>query len=49
VSPNIYTTIEEIDSFIMAMEDAAKNGVQASRLPARDELLVDELDELAVD
>ena len=49
VSPNIYTTIEEIDSFVMAMEDAAKNGVQASRRPARDELLVDELDELAVD
>jgi selenocysteine lyase/cysteine desulfurase len=46
VSPNVYTTLEEIDSFITAMEDAAKNGVQASRLPARDELLVDELDEL---
>jgi selenocysteine lyase/cysteine desulfurase len=27
VSPNVYTTIEEIDTFIMAMEDAIKNGV----------------------
>jgi selenocysteine lyase/cysteine desulfurase len=34
VSPNIYTTLEEIDTFIGAMEEAAKNGVpstQASR------------------
>jgi selenocysteine lyase/cysteine desulfurase len=34
VSPNIYTTLEEIDTFIAAMEDALKNGVpstQASR------------------
>jgi selenocysteine lyase/cysteine desulfurase len=27
VSPNVYTTLEEIDSFVMAMEDAIKNGV----------------------
>jgi selenocysteine lyase/cysteine desulfurase len=34
VSPNVYTTLEEIDTFIIAMEDALKNGVpstQASR------------------
>jgi selenocysteine lyase/cysteine desulfurase len=27
VSPNVYTTLEEIDTFIMAMEDALKSGV----------------------
>jgi len=27
VSPNIYTTLEEIDTFVEAMEDALKNGV----------------------
>jgi hypothetical protein len=27
VSPNIYTTLEEIDTFVAAMEDAMKNGV----------------------
>src|SRR5512136_2117969 len=27
VSPNVYTTLEEIDTFVEAMEDAAKNGV----------------------
>jgi len=27
VSPNVYTTLEEIDSFVMAMEDAVKSGV----------------------
>jgi hypothetical protein len=34
VSPNIYTTLEEIDTFVTGMEDALKNGVpstQASR------------------
>jgi selenocysteine lyase/cysteine desulfurase len=34
VSPNIYTTLEEIDTFVTAMEEAMKNGVpstQASR------------------
>jgi len=30
VSPNVYTTLEEIDTFIMAMEDAIKNGVPTS-------------------
>jgi isopenicillin-N epimerase len=27
VSPNVYTTLEEIDTFVEAMEDAIKNGV----------------------
>jgi isopenicillin-N epimerase len=27
VSPNVYTTLEEIDTFVTAMEDALKNGV----------------------
>jgi isopenicillin-N epimerase len=27
VSPNVYTTLEEIDMFVSAMEDALKNGV----------------------
>jgi len=27
VSPNVYTTLEEIDTFVEAMEDATKNGV----------------------
>jgi isopenicillin-N epimerase len=27
VSPNVYTTLEEIDTFVEAMEDAVKNGV----------------------
>jgi selenocysteine lyase/cysteine desulfurase len=27
VSPNVYTTLEEVDTFVEAMEDAAKNGV----------------------
>jgi len=31
VSPNIYTTLEEIDTFILAMEDAIKNGVPATQ------------------
>jgi len=34
VSPNIYTTLEEVDTFVTAMKDALKNGVpstQASR------------------
>jgi selenocysteine lyase/cysteine desulfurase len=40
VSPNIYTTLEEIDTFVAAMEDAMKNGVpstQASRGGAPEE------------
>ena len=27
VSPNVYTTLEEIDTFVMAMEEALKNDV----------------------
>ncbi len=34
VSPNVYTTIEEVDTFIEAMEDAVKNGVPASAYAA---------------
>jgi selenocysteine lyase/cysteine desulfurase len=30
VTPNIYTTLEEIDTFTMAMEDLLKNGVPAA-------------------
>ncbi len=33
VSPNIYTTLEEIDSFVMAMEDALKSGVPETSEP----------------
>jgi isopenicillin-N epimerase len=35
VSPNVYTTLEEIDTFIMAMKDAIKNGVPATPPSAR--------------
>jgi selenocysteine lyase/cysteine desulfurase len=31
VSPNIYTTLEEIDTFVGAMEDAMKNGVPSTQ------------------
>ena len=31
VSPNIYTTLEEIDMFVAAMEDAMKNGVPSTQ------------------
>ena len=34
VSPNVYTTLEEIDTFVMAMEDALKNGVPATEASA---------------
>ncbi len=34
VTPNVYTTLEEIDTFVMAMEDALKNGVPASTAAA---------------
>ena len=30
VTPNVYTTLQEIDTFVEAMQDAAKNGVPAS-------------------
>ncbi len=33
VSPNVYTTLEEIDTFVEAMEDALKNGVPDSGDP----------------
>jgi selenocysteine lyase/cysteine desulfurase len=31
VSPNIYTTLEEIDTFVTGMEDALKNGVPSTQ------------------
>ena len=43
VSPNIYTTLEEIDTFIKGMEEAVKNGVpstQASRSKSMEEWFV---------
>jgi len=43
VSPNIYTTLEEIDTFVKGMEDALKNGVpttQASRSRSMEEWCV---------
>ncbi|MEE9566340.1 MAG: aminotransferase class V-fold PLP-dependent enzyme [Desulfobacteria bacterium] len=35
VSPNVYTTLEEIDTFVMAMEDAIKNGVPTTQASVR--------------
>jgi len=35
VTPNVYTTLEEIDTFVMAMEDALKNGVGPAPSTAR--------------
>lgn len=35
VSPNVYTTLEEIDTFVMAMKDAIKNGVPSTQASAR--------------
>ena len=43
VSPNIYTTLEEIDTFVKGMQDALKNGVpstQASRSRSMEEWYV---------
>lgn len=34
VSPNVYTTVEEIDTFVTGMEDALKNGVPSSEYGA---------------
>jgi selenocysteine lyase/cysteine desulfurase len=34
ISPNVYTTLEEIDTFVAAMEDAMKNGVPTVPAPA---------------
>jgi selenocysteine lyase/cysteine desulfurase len=31
VSPNVYTTLEEIDTFVMAIEDALKGGVPTTQ------------------
>lgn len=31
ITPNVYTTLEEIDTFVAAMHDAIKNGVPAPR------------------
>jgi selenocysteine lyase/cysteine desulfurase len=35
VSPNVYTTLEEIDMFVMAIEDALKGGVPTELAAAR--------------
>jgi isopenicillin-N epimerase len=35
VSPNVYTTLEEIDTFVMAMEDALEGGVPTNMAAAR--------------
>jgi isopenicillin-N epimerase len=35
VSPNVYTTLEEIDTFVMAMEEALKGGVPTAQAAAR--------------
>jgi isopenicillin-N epimerase len=35
VSPNVYTTLEEIDTFVMGMEDALKGGVPTNMAAAR--------------
>jgi len=37
ISPNIYTTLEEIDTFVTAMEDAMKNGVPTAPEPTPSE------------
>jgi selenocysteine lyase/cysteine desulfurase len=29
ITPNVYTTLEEVDIFVEAMRDVLKNGVQA--------------------
>jgi selenocysteine lyase/cysteine desulfurase len=35
VTPNVYTTLEEIDTFVMAMEDALEGGVPTNMAAAR--------------
>jgi hypothetical protein len=30
ITPNIYTTLEEIDTFVMAMNDVLKNGLPSA-------------------
>jgi len=37
ISPNIYTTLEEIDTFVTAMEDAMKSGVPTAPEPTPSE------------
>jgi len=37
ISPNIYTTLEEIDTFVMAMQDAIKSGVPTAPEPTPSE------------
>lgn len=34
VTPNVYTPLEEIDTFVTAMQEVAKNGIPASTAPA---------------
>jgi selenocysteine lyase/cysteine desulfurase len=34
ISPNVYTTLEEIDTFVTAMKDAADNGVPSTQAAA---------------
>jgi isopenicillin-N epimerase len=36
VSPNVYTTLEEVDTFVVAMEDALKGGVPTTQAAAGD-------------
>jgi len=38
ISPNVYTTLEEVDTFVMAMEDALKSGVPDVPASAVEEL-----------
>ena len=35
VTPNVYTTLEEIDTFAQAMLDVAKNGLPSATAPTR--------------
>ncbi|MGA2587556.1 MAG: aminotransferase class V-fold PLP-dependent enzyme [Candidatus Aminicenantales bacterium] len=44
ISPNIYTTLEEIDTFVMAMEDALKNGVPTAPEPTPSESMQEGMD-----
>jgi selenocysteine lyase/cysteine desulfurase len=38
ISPNVYTTLEEVDTFVMAMEVALKSGVPEVPASAVEEL-----------
>jgi hypothetical protein len=35
VTPNVYTTLQEIDTFVEAMQDALKNGVAPANTRGR--------------